>query len=79
VDFEELGDGPAVAWQMWLAEMDAAAKAVRGAEGISINEIESVVCLEITPACGYGREHLFLPSKTQNNTVIRPHNTLNFP
>jgi hypothetical protein len=27
VDFEALGDGPAVARQMWIAEMDAATKA----------------------------------------------------
>jgi hypothetical protein len=35
-----------VARQMWIAEMDAATKAAQQAEGISINEIESVVWLE---------------------------------
>jgi hypothetical protein len=46
VDFEELGDGPAVARQMWLAEMDAAAKAARVAEGVFITEQGSAVRLD---------------------------------
>jgi hypothetical protein len=49
VDFKELGDGPAVARQVWLSEMRAATTAAWLAEGVPIDESMSCVRLDSTP------------------------------